>query len=756
MAYRPAANKAYGQTRRKPQVGAAKLQQLASSSVQPSYASKSVMTANAVQSNISSLALFLAKYLSGKNNVVISPDPNSNGYSVGKRKLVNGQIIYDIHVPHWINYKLPLDDKSKYRVYRSGIWHECLPQGHDVICSDGLKDITRIQAGNYVLGHDGHFHIVTDVKRFYYQGDLVKIRPISTGHDIITTPNHPFYSVKRIQQGQRSYGGKSIHALKQLTIQEQQFQWVASEDLAVSDYLLMPVSNVNVDAAFICISDFVKVPVKNGQITYAKNFGEKISRSNKILVTNSFLKLCGFYAAEGHSEKGICFSFGRHELNYVQEVLLLGKEAFGFEGKVYKYPKKYVVAFHAVYLGRLFKEWFGTQAVNKKIPFWLKNLPSMKLLPFLDAYLKGDGSKLWASKKLHHRRYLQASASTASKTLCFDVFQAMLKIGLVPSISVSKQQGFKKGSLIYILRLSANNLEKFTNALGAQEATGIVSKRSQCFINKGFAWLRIKAIERMPFSGFVYNLEVEGCNSFVTELVAVHNSQHVAETPDQVFTFGTRGEEVKEPLAHDTINILEDRRIEDIGVEKWPGYASERLFTNAYAWTRRMDVGAFWNAYLKMHYDDVNRMYLKDEEYIRERKGHMRHEAFLQRLLVMKIKGWDQLPIGERDLIEHEATMVEHELTKLRKQSPETIYRKLAQLSMQVIKDLELKDYVPEVTHVGESTWDQSFKPHTPTPGESQETRTGIDDYFDQLMTVEVVCSGCGKHYTRKLGVRED
>ena len=124
MAYRPAANKAYGQTRRKAPVGAAKLQQLASSSVQPSYASRSVMTANAVQSNISSLALFLAKYLSGKNNVVISPDPNSNGYSVGKRKLVNGQIIYDIHVPHWINYKLPLDDKSKYRVYRSGIWHE--------------------------------------------------------------------------------------------------------------------------------------------------------------------------------------------------------------------------------------------------------------------------------------------------------------------------------------------------------------------------------------------------------------------------------------------------------------------------------------------------------------------------------------------------------------------------------------------------------------------------------------------------------
>ena len=123
MAYRTAANKTYGQNRHKAPA-AAKLQQIASYSTAPSYASKAVMTANAVQANISSLSLFLAKYLSGKNNVVISPDPNSDGYSVGKRKLVNGQIIYDIKVPHWINYKLPLDDKSKYRVYRSGIWHE--------------------------------------------------------------------------------------------------------------------------------------------------------------------------------------------------------------------------------------------------------------------------------------------------------------------------------------------------------------------------------------------------------------------------------------------------------------------------------------------------------------------------------------------------------------------------------------------------------------------------------------------------------
>lgn len=245
-----------------------------------------------------------------------------------------------------------------------------------------------------------------------------------------------------------------------------------------------------------------------------------------------------------------------------------------------------------------------------------------------------------------------------------------------------------------------------------------------------------------------------------------HEAQHVKHSPDQVFTFGTdRNDQavVTEPLAHDVINIIEDRRIEDLGVEDWRGYASERLFSNAYAWTRRMDVGEFWDSFLKNHYDDTKGEYEKDSQsglmpnYLRERRGHMRHEAFLQRLLVMKIKGSDHLSIKERDTIEHEVKMVEKELAKLKKEKDRNkIFYSLRNLTLQVIRDLELMDYVPPITRVGESSWDQSFQSHPPQPGEKEETRTGIDDYFDELMSIEVMCTDCGKHYTKKYGVREE
>lgn len=256
-----------------------------------------------------------------------------------------------------------------------------------------------------------------------------------------------------------------------------------------------------------------------------------------------------------------------------------------------------------------------------------------------------------------------------------------------------------------------------------------------------------------------------------------HEGMHVRYTPEMVYTFGTAadsgrpnvaaaGRRVTRPLLHDMINILEDRRIEDKGVELWTGYKSERLFSNAYAWSRRTNVGQFWNIYLKNVYDTATDKFQTDAtgnipDHIQRRIGNFRHEAFLQRLLVMKIKGVESIPKAERDLIEKVAKKAEQELAKLNQLDPEKdarwIYERLARLTRQVIEDLDLEAYEPPITKVGESSWDKTFHSSDTTPDkrEENETRTGIDDYFDELMTIEVVCAGCGNHYVKKYGTRE-
>ena len=237
-----------------------------------------------------------------------------------------------------------------------------------------------------------------------------------------------------------------------------------------------------------------------------------------------------------------------------------------------------------------------------------------------------------------------------------------------------------------------------------------------------------------------------------------HESMHAKYTPEEVFTFGvSSGDVVTDPLEHDVINIIEDRRIEDLGVKEWHGYVPERLFTNAFAWSRRMDVAEFWNTYLKQHFDENKGEYTLDDDAVKTRKAHMRHEAFLQRLLVGKIRGGRDIPAVERDKIDREAEYVEGELNKLEKTDNLTlIFKRLADLTRKVIKDLEMRYYQPKITKVGESSWDQTFKPKPQQPDDKQKTRAGIDDYFDEIMSIEFICTKCGKHYAKKLGVRED
>ena len=214
------------------------------------------------------------------------------------------------------------------------------------------------------------------------------------------------------------------------------------------------------------------------------------------------------------------------------------------------------------------------------------------------------------------------------------------------------------------------------------------------------------------------------------------------------------------------INIIEDRRIEDLGVKEWKGSKRERLFSNAYAYTRRMKVDEFFNLYLKQHYDFAKGEYIfppndyAREKIIRTRIANMRHEAFLQRLLVKRIKGHENLPHAELRVIDKEARMVEKQLEKIEPirdnlKERHRIFTVLANLSMKVIRDLGLQFYTPQLTKVGESSWDQSFDSTTVNPGDEEKTRAGIDDYFDEMMSIEVVCADCGAHYSKKLGVRE-
>ena len=249
-----------------------------------------------------------------------------------------------------------------------------------------------------------------------------------------------------------------------------------------------------------------------------------------------------------------------------------------------------------------------------------------------------------------------------------------------------------------------------------------------------------------------------------------HEAMHSRYTPEKVYSIGARIdreqdiERVLDPLLHDVANIIEDRRIEDLGVKLWPGYKPERLFSNAYFWSQRMDVGEFYKLYLSSYYDPKTGTFpnitnARILDFLKQRLSHMRHEAFLQRLITGKIKGADKLPLEERQRIEDVAAYVEEELKEITKEnvSDKKVYETIERLTKKVIQDLQLQYYKPPIRTVGQSSWDITFTPEWAEDvgtKDKQKVRAGIDDYFDEIVKVEYICTRCGKPYTKVYGHR--
>ena len=221
-----------------------------------------------------------------------------------------------------------------------------------------------------------------------------------------------------------------------------------------------------------------------------------------------------------------------------------------------------------------------------------------------------------------------------------------------------------------------------------------------------------------------YNLPLEGFDKYrIYRNGLWHESMHTKHTPNEVFAHGNT-----DLLAHDIINIIEDRRIEDLGVEEWRGYLPERLYSNAYGYSLRPDVGDMWNA-----------AQTSPEKESDEKRA--RHEAFLQKLITGKVKGEDKLPITEREKINDVVGKVEKNIAEMNKNKDdhEKIYHLLASLTNEVIADLDLQTHVPDrVTNKPDSSssWDDTFTEEYAKrrKADPRGVEEGINEYFDETV----------------------
>jgi len=414
----------------------------------------------------------------------------------------------------------------------------CIPPESMVLTESGVKQIDQISTDDKVLDRYGEYTETLNVIKRRYDGDMISILPTyQTTFPLLFTPEHLILTMEAEMCNKvRGYciPGKTNKKCINCRNKKNKLSFLPASAIHASTrnphigdrklLLAMPRITKIKDIDTIKIDKLLKtdVIVKDNKIASSKAYNVKEVR-NIIEISSNFLKLVGFYLAEGsvtlYKQGGgrIRFHFGHHERKLANEVVRLIKDSFSIEAVIRKEQTTLDVTIYSVILARFFKSLFGTGSANKKLPKWLLYLPYEKQYSLLEGYFKGDGSKDDDRNALR--------AATVSKQLAYSLRQLLFRLGVIHGFSLRKNTDSalcKSKHKIYhfaVTGLSGNTFSKkinytlpFRRDIRAHEGG----------IDDDFIYLPIKKVERKTYHEAVMNLTTHS-NTYTYSGVCVHN-----------------------------------------------------------------------------------------------------------------------------------------------------------------------------------------------------------------------------------------
>jgi Fe-S cluster assembly protein SufB len=358
----------------------------------------------------------------------------------------------------------------------------CLPGGEQVSVGDRWVNIESLKPGDYVIADNGEKARVRATMVRRYRGEMLTIKPISPYNAFRLTPEHPVLVVRRsrVLQRRKPRNGwlPEVDTEKLFTAQP---EYVPAGELTVGDFLVFP-----------------KVQAHNYNPRYSPEL----------------LKLLGYYLAEGsafvHKTLNVpvvSFSFGAHEKEAITEVCDLITKITGKDAYVTELKGRHAVNV-TVYSQELFDvctSSCGTGASSKRLSDELMALPPEQIEPLLTAYFVGDGNVCDKGNSVMYR------AATASETLAQQIQELLARKGIYASIHV------RPGGDDTINGRKIHRKDQYIIVYTADKRWSEIRQTDRYFL------VPIKEIERAPYDGFVFNLDVEGPSSYLVRGFAVHN-----------------------------------------------------------------------------------------------------------------------------------------------------------------------------------------------------------------------------------------
>src|SRR5947208_861177 len=300
---------------------------------------------------------------------------------------------------------LIIADDGAYVSYLEG----CLPAWEEVSYGDEMRCVRDVAIHDVVLNDSGEEARVAKIMRRAYRGELVEITPRSAANRFHVTPEHPVLTIRRarVSRGDRGPGRWADIDPRRLESAEPRF--VPAGELVPGDLLVFPIN--------------------------------KVERDDPSL-TDDFLRLLGFYVAEGCVTKfngydAAEWCLGDHESDMADEITLLIERCTGKKPCRFRDAKRhglYLVVYSPELCAAL-EQHGGKYAHGKRFSKAVMDLPPRRQKLATDAYYRGDGSI---------GRYgpvTMIRCSTVSKTLAFQLQEMLARRGLFVYVGIRKAVG---------------------------------------------------------------------------------------------------------------------------------------------------------------------------------------------------------------------------------------------------------------------------------------------------------------------------
>ena len=370
-------------------------------------------------------------------------------------------------------------DEGAYVHYVEG----CLPPGELVSTGDRWVNIESIGPGDSVMDSNGNEAIVASARARPFKGELVKLVPISAANAFQVTPEHPVLGVRRRDVAvSRAVRGTWLPEVDRKKLRSQQPDFIPAGQLERGDFMVFPIS--------------------------------KTTRPDPTL-SRDLLRLLGYYLAEGsayvHNKLkmpvvSLCFSEKERDLIEDAKRLIesvTGKRAMevhqrsrhGTEVRVYSQELLDLCVLHC-----------GRHAAEKRLSKVVMELPPELQAELLETYLRGDGSVY------RKRKHTMIRACTVSAALAWQLQEIIARQGHYATINV------RKGGDDVIQGRPIRRRDQYILYFSPDKQQSEVRK------GDGFFLVPIKRIDRSPYEGPVFNVELESApNAYVTRGFAVHN-----------------------------------------------------------------------------------------------------------------------------------------------------------------------------------------------------------------------------------------